>query len=122
MFASIVSALPHVRAGKLRALGVTSPRRSPSAPDVPTIAEAGVPGYDHTPWNGFFAPAKTPRNIVVRLNGEVAKILHTPDVKTVFTNDGAEPVGNKPEEFAAIMKSETAKWTKVIKAAGIKAD
>ncbi|MGZ8198389.1 MAG: Bug family tripartite tricarboxylate transporter substrate binding protein [Burkholderiales bacterium] len=122
MFASIVSALPQVRAGKLRALGVTSPRRSPSAPDVPTIAEAGVPGYDHTPWNGFFAPAKTPRNIVVRLNGEVAKILHTPDVKTVFTNDGAEPVGNKPEEFAAIMKSETAKWTKVIKAAGIKAD
>jgi tripartite-type tricarboxylate transporter receptor subunit TctC len=122
MFATTVSALPHVRAGKLRAIAVTSPKRSPSAPDVPTIAESGVPGYDHTPWNGFLAPAKTPRAIVARLNEETARILHTPDTKAIFMNEGAEPVGNKPEEFGAIIKSEIAKWGKVIQAAGIKAD
>ena len=122
MFATTVSALPHVRAGKLRAIAVTSPKRSPSAPDVPTIAESGVPGYDHTPWNGFLAPAKTPRAIVARLNEETARILHTPETKAIFMNEGAEPVGNKPEEFGAIIKSEIAKWGKVIQAAGIKAD
>jgi tripartite-type tricarboxylate transporter receptor subunit TctC len=122
MFSTTVSALTHVRAGKLRALAVTSPKRWPSVPDVPSIAEAGVPGYDHTPWNGFLAPAKTPRAIVARLNEETARILHSPDVKAVFTNEGAEPVGNKPEEFAATIKSEIAKWSKVIQAAGIKAD
>jgi len=122
MFATTVSALPHVRAGKLRAIAVTSPKRSPSAPDVPTIAESGVPGYDHTPWNGFLAPAKTPRAVVARLNEETARILHTPETKAIFMNEGAEPVGNKPEEFGAIIKSEIAKWGKVIQAAGIKAD
>jgi tripartite-type tricarboxylate transporter receptor subunit TctC len=122
MFATTVSALSQVRAGKLRAIAVTSPRRSPSAPDVPTIAESGVPGYDHTPWNGFLAPAKTPRAIIARLNEETARILHAPDTKAVFMNEGAEPVGNKPEEFGAIIKSEIAKWSKVIQAAGIKAD
>jgi tripartite-type tricarboxylate transporter receptor subunit TctC len=122
MFATTVSALPHVRAGRLRALGVTSPKRWPSVPDVPTIAEAGVPGYDHTPWNGFLAPAKTPRAIIARLNEETARILHTPETRAVFVNDGAEPVGNKPEEFGATIKSEIAKWSKVIAAAGIKAD
>ena len=122
MFATTVSALPHVRAGRLRALGVTSPKRWPSVADVPTIAEAGVPGYDHTPWNGFLAPAKTPRAIVARLNEETARILHAPETRAVFVNDGAEPVGNKPEEFGATIKSEIAKWSKVIAAAGIKAD
>ncbi|HZN27245.1 MAG TPA: tripartite tricarboxylate transporter substrate binding protein [Burkholderiales bacterium] len=122
MFGTTVSALPHVRAGKLRALAVTSPKRSPSAPDVPTIAESGVPGYDHTPWNGFLAPAQTPRAIIARLNEETARILHSPDTKAVFMNEGAEPVGNKPEEFGAIIKSEIAKWGKVIQAAGIRAD
>ena len=121
-FATIVSVLPHVRSGKLRAVAVTTAKRSPSAPDVPTIAESGVPGYDHAPWNGFLAPAKTPRVIVARLNEETARLLRAPDVQSVFTNEGAEPVGNSPEEFAAIIKSETAKWAKVIRAAGIKAD
>jgi tripartite-type tricarboxylate transporter receptor subunit TctC len=121
-FATIVSVLPHVRSGKLRAVAVTTARRSPSAPDVPTIAESGVPGYDHAPWNGFLAPAKTPRPIIARLNEETARLLRAPDVQPVFTNEGAEPVGNSPEEFAAIIKSETAKWAKVIRAAGIKAD
>jgi tripartite-type tricarboxylate transporter receptor subunit TctC len=121
-FATIVSVLPHVRSGKLRALAVTTAKRSPSAPDVPTIGESGVPGYDHAPWNGFLAPAKTPRAIVARLNEETARLLRAPDVQSVFTNEGAEPVGNSPEEFAAIIRNETAKWAKVIRAAGIKAD
>jgi tripartite-type tricarboxylate transporter receptor subunit TctC len=122
MFSTTVTAMPHVRAGKLRAVAVTSAKRWPTLPDIPTVAESGVPGYDHTPWNGFLAPAKTPRAVIGRLNEEVAKILHAPETRSVFTNDGAEPVGNKPEEFAAIIKFETAKWTKVVKAAGIKAD
>jgi tripartite-type tricarboxylate transporter receptor subunit TctC len=121
-FATIVSVLPHVRAGKLRAIAVTTAKRSPGLPEIPTIAESGVPGYDHGPWNGFLAPARTPTAIIARLNQETAQILHQPDVKTVFLNEGAEPVGNKPEEFGAIIKSETAKWAKVIRAAGIKAD
>ena len=122
MFSTTVAALPQVRAGKLRALAVTSAKRSPSAPDIPTIAESGVPGYDHSAWNGLFAPAKTPRAIISRLNGEVVQILHSPDVKAIFLKEGAEPVGNKPEEFAAILKSESAKWTKVVQASGMKAD
>ena len=111
-----------MRSGKLRALAVTSAKRSPSAPEVPTIAESGVPGYDHSAWNGLFAPAKTPRAIISRLNGEVVQILHSPDIKAIFFKEGAEPVGNKPEEFAAILKSESAKWTKVVQASGMKAD
>jgi tripartite-type tricarboxylate transporter receptor subunit TctC len=121
-FATIVTILPHMKSGKLRGIAVTTAKRSPAAADIPTIAESGVPGYDHGPWNGFLAPAKTPRAVVAKLNQETARILHSPDVKNVFMSEGAEPVGNKPEEFAAIIKSETEKWAKVIKAAGIKAD
>jgi tripartite-type tricarboxylate transporter receptor subunit TctC len=120
--ATIVSVLPHLKTGKLRGIAVTTAKRSPAAPEIPTIAESGVPGYDHTPWNGFLAPAKTPRAVIGKLNEETARILQTPEVHNVFVSEGAEPVGNKPEEFAAIIKSETAKWAKVIRAAGIKAD
>lgn len=121
-FATIVSVLPHVKAGKLRAIAVTTLKRSPSLPEVPTIAESGVPGYDHGPWNGFLAPARTPSEVIGRLNRETAQILHLPEVKSIFVNEGAEPVGNKPEEFGAIIRNETAKWAKVIQAAGIRAD
>ncbi len=121
-FATIVSVLPFVRTGKLRAVAVTTAKRSPSAPEVPTIAESGVPGYDHGPWNGFLAPAKTPRAVIARLNEETARILHQPETKAIFLSEGAEPIGNKPEEFGAIIRDETAKWAKVIKAAGIRAD
>ena len=121
-FATIVSVLPHMRSGKLRGIAVTTAKRSPAAPDIPTIAESGVPGYDHGPWNGFLAPAKTPRAVIARLNEETARILQLPETKAVLNNEGAEPVGNKPEEFGAIIREETAKWAKVIKAAGIKAD
>src|SRR5688572_13104943 len=115
-FPSLASVLAHVRAGKLRAIAVTTAKRSPVLPEIPTIAESGVPGYDHGPWNGFLAPAKTPRAIVARLNEETARILHSPDTKALFLAEGAEPVGDKPEAFAATIKSEIAKWAKVIQA------
>jgi tripartite-type tricarboxylate transporter receptor subunit TctC len=121
-FATIPSVLPHVRNGRLRAIAVTTAKRSPAAPEVPTIAESGVPGYDHGPWNGMLAPAKTPATIIAKLNQEAARVLQTPEMKAVLAKDGSEPVGNKPEEFGAIIKNETAKWAKVIKAAGIVAD
>jgi tripartite-type tricarboxylate transporter receptor subunit TctC len=121
-FATIVSVLPHLKSGKLRGIAVTTARRSPAAPEIPTIAESGVPGYDHGPWNGFLAPAKTPRAIVARLNEEAVRALRLPETKAVLNAEGAEPVGNRPEEFGAIIRDETAKWAKVIRAAGIKAD
>jgi tripartite-type tricarboxylate transporter receptor subunit TctC len=114
-----VGTLPHVRSGKLRAIAVTSAKRSPIAPEIPAVAES-VPGYEHEPWNGLLAPAKTPAAIVAKLNAEVVRMLATPEVKKIFANEGGEAVGNSPEAFAAIVKSETAKWAKVIKTAGIK--
>jgi tripartite-type tricarboxylate transporter receptor subunit TctC len=118
-FASIPSVMLHVRSGKLRGVAVTTAKRSPVLPEIPAIAESGVPGYDHGPWNGMFAPARTPKAIVSRLNSHVAKIVHSPDAKKVLNHEGAEPVGNSPEAFGAIVKSETVKWAKVAKAAGI---
>ena len=101
---------------------MTSARRSVAAPEFPTIAEAGVPGYQHASWVGTLAPAKTPRPVVTRLHAEVVKIVHLPEVKNALLREGLEAVGNSPEEFAAIIKNEIAKWTKVVKAAGIKAE
>ncbi len=117
-----IGLLPHVRSGKLKAVAVTSVKRSAAAPEIPTFAESGVPGYEHEPWNGMLGPSKMPRAIVAKLNAEVVRILHAPEVKKVFEHEGAEPVGNTPEEFAAVIKSEMAKWAKVVKAAGIKAE
>ncbi len=122
MFGTTVTLLPHVRAGKLRPVAVTTAKRSPAAPDLPTIAESGVPGFDHGPWNGLFTTARTPAPVIARINGEVVKILLSPEVKGVLNKEGAEPVGNTPAQFASVMRSEIAKWAKVIKAAGIKAD
>jgi tripartite-type tricarboxylate transporter receptor subunit TctC len=112
--------LPHVRTGKLKAIAVTSAKRSAAAPEVPTFAESGVPGYEHEPWNGMFAPAKMPKAVVAKLNAEITRILQTPEVRKVFEHEGAEPVGNTSEQFAVILKSEIEKWVKVVKAAGIK--
>ena len=117
-----VGLLPHVRSGKLRAIALTSAKRTTAAPEIPTFAESGVPGYEHEPWNGMFAPAKMPRPVVAKLNAEVVRILRAPEVKKIFEHEGAEPVGNTPEEFGAVIKSEIAKWAKVIKTAGIKAE
>jgi tripartite-type tricarboxylate transporter receptor subunit TctC len=118
-FASIPSVMLHVRGGKLRGVAVTTAKRSPVLPEIPTIAESGVPGYDHGPWNGMFAPARTPKAIVARLNAHAAKIVHSPEAKKILNHEGAEPVGNAPEAFGAAVKAETAKWAKVAKAAGI---
>jgi tripartite-type tricarboxylate transporter receptor subunit TctC len=114
-----VGTLPFVRSGKLRGLAVTSPKRSPAAPELPAIAET-VPGYDHEPWNGLFAPAKTPPAIIAKLNAEVVRMLASPEVKKIFANEAGEAVGNTPAEFAVVVQSESAKWAKVVKTAGIK--
>jgi tripartite-type tricarboxylate transporter receptor subunit TctC len=117
-----IGILPHVRSGKLRAMAVTSAKRSAAAPEIPTFAESGVPGYEHEPWNGLFAAAKTPKPIITQLNAEVVRILQTADVKKIFANEGADAVGNSSEEFAKVVKTEFEKWAKVIKTAGIKID
>ena len=115
-----VGLLPHVRAGKLKAIALTSTKRSAAAPDIPTFAESGVPGYEHEPWNGMFGPAGLPKPVLAKVNAEVARILHSPEVKKVFERDGADVVGSTPEQFGAVLKAEIAKWTKVAKAAGIR--
>ncbi len=120
-FATISTAIPHVRAGRLRALAVTSAKRSVAAPEYPAMAEAGVPGYDHSSWIGLFAPAKTPLPVIARLNAEAVKAARSQEVKTVLLGDGLEATGTTPGEFAAIVSSEIAKWMKVAKAANFKA-
>ena len=119
-FATISTALPHVKSGKLRALAVTSVKRSVVAPEYPTIAEAGVPGYEHASWVGLLAPARTPANVIARLHAESVKAVNLPDIKSLLLRDGLEPVGDTPQEFAAVVKSEVAKWNRVVRAAGIK--
>jgi tripartite-type tricarboxylate transporter receptor subunit TctC len=122
MFSPIPVVLPLVREGKLRALAVTSSRRSAADPEVPTIAESGYPGFEATNWYGLLAPAKTPTTIVSRLHLETVKALALPDLRGKLTDLGLEVIGNSPEEFAAAIKSETPKWAKVIKESGIKPD
>ncbi len=119
-FPSVPTAIPYIKAGKLRGLGVTTAKRSQALPEVPSIAEAGVPGYEATQWFGVLAPAGTPRPIIDRLNQEIVKLLKSPDVRDRLIADGTDPAPTTPEEFAAYIKSETEKWTKVIRAAGIK--
>jgi tripartite-type tricarboxylate transporter receptor subunit TctC len=119
-FATISTALPHVKSGKIRALAVTTAKRSVVAPEFPTIAEAGVAGYEHASWVGLLAPARTPAPIVARLNAESVRIVHVSEVKTPLLREGLESVGDSPQEFAAIIKAEVAKWMKVVKAAGIR--
>ena len=122
MFVSNISALPHVKSGRLKALGVTGAMRTAQAPDIPTIAESGLAGYEVYGWYGFAAPAKTPRPIIQRLYTEVAKIARDPKMKARLAGQGLELVGNTPEEFDAFIRAEIAKWSKVLKAAGVKAE
>ena len=122
MFDNMPSSLPLVKEGKLHALGVTSAKRSAAAPDIPTIAEQGLPGFDAVSWFALFAPANTPRPIVDKLQAEVKKIITTGEVAKKLTDIGLEPVGSTPDELAAYQKTEIIKWAKVVKDSGAKVD
>ncbi|MDM0120733.1 Bug family tripartite tricarboxylate transporter substrate binding protein [Variovorax arabinosiphilus] len=122
MFDNMPSAIPHVKGGKLRPLAVTTAKRSPALPDVPTIAESGVPGYEATSWFGLLAPAGTPAPVIAKLNASILKALANPEVKKKLAEQGAEAAGEKPEQFAAFIAAETAKWGKVVKESGATAD
>ena len=122
MFDNMPSALPHVKAGKLRALAVSTLKRSPVAPEIPTVAESGLPGFEVSVWFAVLAPAATPKAIVDRLNQILVKALQAPDVRERLLTQGAEPVGNTPEQFTDLMKRDLVKWAKVVKAADIRLD
>jgi tripartite-type tricarboxylate transporter receptor subunit TctC len=112
--------VPHVRAGRLRALAIGSAKRTPALPEVPTVAESGVPGYEYTTWYGIFAPAKTPPAIIAKLNAEIVRMLGDPQVSQRFQSQGGDPASSTPAELTSYMKAETARWQRVIKTAGIK--
>ena len=122
MFDNLANAMAQVKAGKLKALAVTTAQRSPLVPELPTMAEAGLPGFDISTWYGLFAPAGTPPAIVARWNADVTKILNSPDVRAKFVADGAEPSPDTPEQFARMISSELAKYARIIKASGAKVD
>ena len=122
LWVSIPSVLPHVKGGRLRALAVSTAKRSASAPDVPTVAESGYPGFEYSNWNALFAPAKTPAAIVRRVNASVVKALSEADVAQKLSSQGADPAPGTPEELARYMRNDHERWKKVIKSAGIKPD
>ncbi|MCC6533397.1 MAG: tripartite tricarboxylate transporter substrate binding protein [Burkholderiales bacterium] len=119
-FDQITSSLPQVQTGKLRALAVTSAKRFASVPDLPSVAEAGIAGYESVSWNGIAAPAATPRDVIQRIQEQVARALQTSDMKERFLRDGIEPIGSTPEQFGAHIRSERAKWESVVERAAIK--
>jgi tripartite-type tricarboxylate transporter receptor subunit TctC len=122
LFAALSNVQPLLRDGKVKLLAVSNAKRSAALPDLPTIAEQGYPGFDATTWNGFLAPAATPKEVVLQLNKAIGKILETPEVKQKLLAGGAEVAGGSPEQFAALLKNETAAWTAVIARSGIKPD
>jgi tripartite-type tricarboxylate transporter receptor subunit TctC len=121
-FDNIPPALPHVRSGKLRALAVTSVRRSPLLPELPTLAEAGVPGFDVSAWFGLLVPAATPREIVHKLNAETVAALRDPAVRERLERLGFEVVASSPEAFASLIRAETERWSRIIRETGARAD
>jgi tripartite-type tricarboxylate transporter receptor subunit TctC len=122
MFELMYSGLPAVKSGKLRALAVTSSQRLPILPDVPTMAEAGLPGFESSNWQGIVMPAATPRNIVTKINADTVKVLNMPEVREKIVAQGNQVGGGTPEEFGALIRAETAKWGKVVREAGVRAD
>ena len=121
-FGNVPTVIQQARVGKVRAVATTGLKRTPAAPEIPTVAESGVPGYEVTTAYGVAAPAKTPRPIIERLHADAVRALSSPDVQERLKNLGADPVGNTPEQYTAFMQNEIAKWTKVIRAAGIKGE
>lgn len=119
-FCTLPSVLPHVKSGRLRPLAVTTTRRSSTVPDIPTVAESGVPAYEMSQWYGLLAPAGVPASVVEQINGEIAKVLKRPEIRARFQSKGAQPVHSSPQAFAAYFKAELAKWTSVVKKAGIR--
>ena len=122
LIGAVATSLPHVTSGRLKALGVSSLQRAAAAPNVPTVAESGLPGFEVVQWFAIYAPAKTPREIVAKLNAEINRALNQPSVKNEFTRQGFDVDNKTPEEFTRYMTEETVKWTKLIKAAGIRVD
>ena len=122
MFSNMLTAMPHVRTGRLRALAVSTAKRSPQAPDLPTVAESGVPGFDVAPWYGVLAPAGLPAPLVAKWNREIVRIVPLPDMKEKFVAQGIDLASSTPAEFGALIKSEIPKWRKVVKDTGAKAD
>ena len=122
IFESISTAIGHVRNGRIRGLGVASRARAPVLPEVPTIAESGMPGYHASSWHALFAPAGTPREIVARLHSEVARVVKLPDITERLSAQGVEPVANTPEQLAEFIKSEITRWGRVVRASRAKID
>jgi tripartite-type tricarboxylate transporter receptor subunit TctC len=122
VFATAASAVPQIKAGKIKGIAVTTIKRAALMPNIPTIAESGLPGFDANNWYGLLAPAKTPRPIIMRLNAEVTKVLAIPEVKDFLFNQGLDPAPGTPEQFGAYIKSEITKWAKVVKDSGARAD
>jgi tripartite-type tricarboxylate transporter receptor subunit TctC len=122
MFASLPGSIGQIRAGRIRAIAVTSAKRSRAAPEIPTVGESGVPGYDASSWFAFLAPAATPKSTVTRLNTEAMKALQAPEVRDALTRQGMDPAGSTPDEIDAYLRAEIAKWTRVVKEAGIRAE
>jgi tripartite-type tricarboxylate transporter receptor subunit TctC len=122
IFATTASAIPHLKSGRIKGIAVTTAKRSALLPDLPTISESGLAGFDANNWYGLVVPAKTPRAIIDQLNAEVTKVLNMPDVKTTLFNQGLDPAPGTPEQFGAYIRSERAKWAQVIKASGAKAE
>jgi tripartite-type tricarboxylate transporter receptor subunit TctC len=122
MFDSTIAILPHIKAGKLRAIAVTSSKRSPQLPDVPTFAEAGMPGFESYAWYGFFAPAKTPPDVIAKLNAAALKVMKGSEYQAVLAETGSELVGSSPESFATFVRAEAVKWGKIAKDTGATVD
>ena len=122
MFNSIAPVLPHVRSERVRTLGIASPKRSTQLPDIPTIAEGGVPGYESENWFGLFAPAKTPKHIITLLNEALVKVVRAPETRSQFEALGADPVGSTPEEFAAFLRRDMERHAATVKISGAKID